>query len=448
MARNFTDSFTTIVSSIRKLSFKTIVLVFVLGCPGLAASPNTVEIVGNPTVEDDEITVRINVRDEQNRPVVELLDTSFNLSVDNQDLRFESQNWKRPQDVLPPPAWIVVLLDMSGSMGKVDSKDTTKLQGALNAIAQFKDTIAERVADAPKENIPQIAIVPFGEPGENCNGYSVSKNELDKFFPANAYLLDNHLDFLSNQSPCASTNLYEPLSKAIRFLGNKEDSRFYPAEDSQSPQPRLSLILLSDGYHTEDNESKDFEELKLLIRQNPDIIIHTLGYGLTLEELGNKYGLGRPANRDDIYWSGPSNSSSNSKSKSLPKGKVPADEFVDQSRLMEIAQLTGGISEFSADAETVADKLQVFLNALLGEYQITYLQPNADRGSKHTVQASVTANEGSIQSALKTYIIPVFGRTLRRDIRIQIFVSTLLAMGIAGVIPFWFWANHLKEEEL
>ncbi|WP_346294240.1 vWA domain-containing protein [Sphaerothrix gracilis] len=396
----------------------------------LATSPSAVEIVSSPKTEDDEVTVRISVTDDQNRPVVDLLDTDFQLIVDDSDLQFESRNWRRPQDVVPPPAWVIVLLDMSGSMNQPDSRGTTKLQGALESITQFKTSIYERLDTVSEANIPQIAIVPFGKPGENCEGFPVTQDELDKFFPADAVLLDNHLDFLAKQAPCAATNLYEPLSKAIRFLGNTQDPRFSHSEESQEPKPRLSVILLSDGYHTEGKEAEDFENLKLLIRQNPEIAIHTLGYGLTPEELGDKYGLRRPATRNDIG------------------SEISADEFVDQARLAEISQLAGGISEFSADAATVAEKLQVFLNALLGEYEISYVQPNADRNSSHTVKVLINAEKGVIQSNLQKYRLTGFGRILERDVRLKIFACTLLVMGVAGVVPFWIWSNHLAEAEM
>ena len=472
MLRNSTDLFTTIASLTHKLS---LALLLMSSCGPVIATPiKSAELAGSPTVNEDKITVRIRVKDTDDKPVVDLFDTNFKLQVDNKDFLFKSKDWKRPQDAVPPPAWIVILLDMSGSMGKPDSRGTTKLKGALEAIKQFKNTIADRVANAPDENVPRIAIVPFGKPGPNCAGFPISQDELDKFFPATDFKLQNHLNFLGTQVPCASTNLYEPISKALRLLGNEQDSRFYFPEDSPKPKPKLSIVLLSDGYHTEPREEEDFNSLKLSIRQHPDIIIHTLGYGLTLEELGKKYNLGRPATRQDINWTDnlqkPSSGTKDSekepgnkdnltsdnkaiqkvdgKEVKIPKGKVPADEFVDQERLKEIAQLTGGVSEFSGDAETVANKLQIFLNSLLGEYEINYIQPNADRGSKHEIKAIVNLDNKSIESNVLPYSIPVFGRTLPLNVRLGILFTTFLIMGIAGAFPFWIWSNRLKNEDI
>jgi hypothetical protein len=460
MIKTSTDLSTTIVSWTHKLSL-TVFLLGITAGTSAAVPLKSVELVGTPTVVEDKITVRIRAKDIEDKPVVGLLDNNFKLQVDNKDLLFKSKDWKSPQDAVPPPAWIVVLLDMSGSMGKPDSRGTTKLKGALEAIKQFKNTISDRISTAPGANAPQISIVPFGKPGPKCAGFPIGREELERFFSASDFKLQGHLDFLAAQSPCAATNLYEPLSKAVRFLGNEQDQRFYLPEGSQQPKPRLSIILLSDGYHTEAREAEDFDNLKLLIRQHPDIVIHTLGYGLTLEELGKKYNLGRAATRQDITWidnivQKASTDSSLEKKDipptaanelKIPKGKVSADEFVDQERLKEIAQLAGGISEFSGDAETVSLKLQVFLNALLGEYEISYIQPNADRGSKHDVKASIDASGNTVSSNTSPYIIPVFGRTLPSTGRIGIFIGTLLMMGVAGVLPFILWANSLKQDD-
>ena len=50
--------------------------------------------------------------------------------------------------------------------------------------------------------------------------------------------------------------------------------------------------------------------------------------------------------------------------------KVPEEEFVDQKRLKEIADLTGGIASFSADPQDIAKALKEFLNAVQGQYEL------------------------------------------------------------------------------
>jgi hypothetical protein len=95
------------------------------------------EIVGNPSVKDDRVTVRIKVKGTEDRPVMALQDTNFKLIVDKKELKFKTKDWKSPEESIPPPAWIIVLLDFSGSMNMQDSRGTKKITGAINAIRQF-----------------------------------------------------------------------------------------------------------------------------------------------------------------------------------------------------------------------------------------------------------------------------------------------------------------------
>ncbi|MDB9381593.1 VWA domain-containing protein [Nodularia spumigena CS-584] len=415
---------TIIASLTHKLSLSLLVVAS-LASPSWAKE-NVAEIVNNPTVNDDRVTIRIKVKNEAERPVMGLQDTDFKLLVDQKEVRFATRDWKSPEESVPPPAWILVMLDFSGSMNQLDSGGTKKITGAINAVRQFIQVLSQRGGNT------QISIVPFGESGSRCQGYPVNKETLDKFFAANDFKLQNHLNYLAKSTPCASTNLYEPLNQAVRFLATSEEERFYVAENSDQPQPRLSIILLSDGYHNKANEQQDFTALTNLFRRNPLITVHTLGYGLTPQQLGQKYKLGRPATRADIG-----------------SGKVPEAEFVDQKRLEEIAKLTGGITEFSGNAKAIAANLQLFLNALLGEYEITYTQPNAERGAKHDVQVVVNIPGGKpVESPPKAYRISVFGRSLPLVVRLIMLIFTLLAIALGGIVPFYFWGKHLKQEAL
>ncbi len=415
---------TTIASWIRKLSFSLIVTGVWLS-PSLAETKK-VEIVGSPTVYEDRVTVRIKVKGAEDKPLMGLTETDFSLFVDDEEVQFRSKDWKSPEETIPPPAWIIVLLDLSGSMRELDSRGTTKLQGAINAIEKFTDLAANRGGDT------KISIVPFGEPGPWCPGFSVDKNTLDKFFKAGDFKLQNNLDNLAKSTPCASTNLYQPLNQAIKFLGNTDDSRFYLQEGEKGLEPRLSIILLSDGYHNKPNEEQDFETLKRLLKRNAQIIVHTLGYGLTPEQLGQKYKLGRAATKQDVGK------------------KVPEEEFVDRERLAEIARLTGGIGEFSGDAQKIAENLQLFLNALLGEYQITYTEPHPERAAQPNLQVAVQSSKDNspVLSQPKPYRVTVFGRSLPSKTRLLMLVSTLAVMGLGGVVPFWLWAKELKQQAM
>lgn len=93
------------------------------------------EIVGNPTVNDDRVTIRIKVKSAEERPIMGLQDTNFKLLVDKKEVSFNNKDWKSPEETIPPPAWIIVLLDFSGSMRELDSSKTKKLREQLKQFA-------------------------------------------------------------------------------------------------------------------------------------------------------------------------------------------------------------------------------------------------------------------------------------------------------------------------
>jgi hypothetical protein len=112
-------------------------------CPSLAQVKKA-EIIGSPTFKDDRVTIRIKVKGGDDRPVMGLEDTNFKLTVDKKEVKLKPKDWKSPEETVPPPAWIVVLLDFSGSMNQVDSGGTKKIAGAINAIRQFTKISGER----------------------------------------------------------------------------------------------------------------------------------------------------------------------------------------------------------------------------------------------------------------------------------------------------------------
>ena len=387
------------------------------------------EITSNPNVNGEEVTIKIKVNDENDRPVMGLSYDDFELFINTKadqeyeeliSVDVEPENWLSPEENEPSPAWIIVLLDMSGSMNNEDSQGTRKIDGAIQAVGKFTELASERGDNT------QVAIVPFGEKGEDCEGYRINKDVLNKFFLAGDIKLNNNLKYLESLEPCAATDLYNPLKKTIKFLSDRKDTRFYPLEEDNLPTPRLSIILLSDGYHNRTNAEEDYRELTDILRSNNQIVVHTLGYGFTPEELAIKYNLNKPtATRQDI---------------GVGEGKVPESEFVDRDTLAEIAKLGGGIGEFSGDAEEIAENLQLFLNSLLGEYQITYIDPQPDRGAKHEVKVAVQ----SIQSENKSYTITNFGRSLPLKIRVGMMIIIFLILGVGGIIPFYYWGKNLK----
>lgn len=450
MKKKCTDLFTTIASWIPRLSFS-LALVTIIDAPSLAQvrEIKKVQIVNQPQVKGNQVTVKVKPQGKENKPVVPLNPDDFKLSVRKQlssqqwsewnQLEQEEywQSWKSPDEAVQVPVWMVFLLDFSGSMKGEDSRGVEKFTGAINAIRSFNEFASENV-----EGNVQISVVPFGIGGKNCPIEPIDDEQLDRFLPVGDFKLTNYLNNLEKRSPCASTDIYTPLKKAIRFLGNPYDERFSPKEtevsqknfqtEETTPEPQLAIILLSDGYHNAGNSKQNFAEFKKLIAKNEDIVIHTLGYGLTPKQLGKKYDLGRAAFRGDINT-----------------GKVPAEEFVDKKLLDKIAKMTGGISKFSANADAIAQQLPLFLKALLGEYKISYTDPRAERGSTHQIRVGITspATEEIVYSQPKPYRISVFGRSLPLSIRLGILLGTLFVLGVGGIIPFYLWGKWLKKTE-
>jgi hypothetical protein len=403
----------------------------------------------NPVVEEADVLVRIKVKDPDDRPVMGLKPENFALFVDGQPLPFNDQDWKSPQEATPPPSYIIALIDMSGSMRNSDKRGDRKIEGAIKAMREFRETLTLQFRNVPTANIPQIALVPFGEGSEKCAGFPVTLQTLDNFFPINDFKIENALNYLEDLSPdlCASTNLYEPLIRAVRFLGDTNSSKFYPDPDSGIAAPRLAIILLSDGFHNQASEAEDFAVLTEQLRLNPAVAVHTLGYGLTPEELGQAYQLGRPAQRGDLMGCTIDQATNQvDRSAALDQSKVCEEEFVDGQRLAEIANLTSGIHAFSGNAQDIANRLQLFLNSLLGEYEIRYRQPGAERGSKHQVFVEVSDTNSADQTEVHGYTIQVFGRRVPGSLRLQIFSLTVTAMIILGGIPFSIWAGKIKTE--
>lgn len=435
---------TKITSVIRKISLSLLLVNASIG--PAQALVEKVEITQKPVVDRNSstVTLRVKVTGKNNKPVP-LEEQDFSLKIDCNSPRDHCQeigskewkDWKNPQEAKPPPAFIIVLLDFSGSMVGRDSGGRKKYEAAIQAIRGFVDALSDRGPDT------ELAIVPFG--GEEYSASScpydraIGSAQINRFFSALDIKHAIHLDNLEDRKPCAqTTNLYGSLSKAVRLLGNSGNSLFHPEEEeneSPKPQPKLSIILLSDGYHTADSEAQEEEEFQQLMRllardeEIGKITIHTLGYGRTPEYLQREYGLSRPATREDVrYHRGLEN------------------EFVDRERLREIAEKTGGIAEFSGNASEVGQKLKEFLDAVLGEYEISYIQPNADRVEVHEVQVVVNSANGVVESEPSDYNFPWVPPSPSAKARLGLLLFVLILLIGGGLVPFYFWAKSIREK--
>ncbi|NEO58735.1 MAG: VWA domain-containing protein [Okeania sp. SIO3B5] len=447
---------TTIASWTRKVSLYLLIVTSYIN-PSLAQVKNVEIIEAIPERNEGKVTLRLKAYDQNNKPVRDLQKENFNLTVcppktepktrECKTLNPIDINWKIPLPEELPPAWVIVLLDFSGSMKQLDSSgEKTKLEGAIAAIRKFNQDLVDK-----GENT-RISIVPFGKGGENCPGNKVTKKELDNFVLTGNRKVEKSLKKLESQldNLCAATDIYEPLRQAVQFFGNSEDTRFNPRPNSNLSQPRRSIILLSDGYHSiygnrenePELEAQDFEKLVFMLKSYPNITVHTLGYGLTPQQLQQKYDLEEPPTIRDISVRGGKKSNN-----SEELTELAAEEFVDQKRLQQIAKVTNGIAEFSGNAEDISSSLTEFLEALFDEYQINYIQPiNADRGSLHNVQVSLNLPDISVDSEQQPYVFPWISRSLPFLTRFIIFLFTLAVLLGGGVIPFLLWAKSIKRE--
>ena len=426
-----------------QLTHLTLILLGIFLSPNLAQVQQT-EIIRHDE-KQDEVTLRIKVTDTEKRPVTTLTKSDFKLKVTEQetdklvapengysDIEFR---FKTPLEAKQPPAYILVLLDMSGSMKcstdltstkNCDSsvgKGKRKFDAAISALKTFIETAKERGGDT------KVAIVPFGY-GDIYQPIS-SQEELDEFYHVSDVKHINKLDNLSRNISNDATNIYHSLGEAVKFLTNpsNEPERFYPKDEEGEPidpLPRLAIILLTDGFDNDPKYPDKVEKLKEIkhgLQGNEQITIHTLGYGLTPEEIGRKFNLGRAARLSDT------------------RNQAIAKEYLDVEGLEQISQITpNGLFEISGDANKIADKLQLFLDAILGEYEIIYTHPNPERARQYQVIVSAKDED----SEPKQYRVTIFGRT----VPFPIYLGALGLLGLLGgawFIPYSLWKNNFRR---
>ena len=416
------------------------------------------EIIGSPREEQGEVTLRVKVTGNEDRPITALNKNDFQVKITDTkqgttrtapgDLNFV---WQSPDTITPPPAYILVLFDFSGSMQcstnlssqKSCSEVPTgerKIDAAVKALENFLANIPLKA-----QATTHISLVPFGEEGKCSSIYKLinkankgtNKKTIDDFLRSDDGKLGINLKNISSQIPCASTNIYYALTEGVNFLTNQKDTSFYPVDEKGNPkpeQPRLSIILFTDGLDTDpfipeekkarQSQDRQIKKLRKLLERNPQIMIHTLGYGLTPEQLGEKYKLGRSATWGDI------------------DKPVPKAEYLDVQGLENIGKLTTGLSTVSADGEEIAEQLGEFLKSILGEYEIKYEDPASERDNPYKVQVIAQG----VSSKPAPYKAAGFGMKVPFPFY---FVSwgLFLLFALLWLIPYEVWRRRLKQEK-
>jgi hypothetical protein len=162
--------------------------------------------------------------------------------------------------------------------------------------------------------------------------------------------IDERVKDLSSSPTNAGTNLYDPLKEAVQYLGENSEELTRQANSSNDlrkdePQipPKLAVMLLSDGYHNSKRKTEDqqFANLEKVFKKYPTVRVYTLGYGESLKQLRDR------ATKCNIpnSWLEKKQAVDLIQSCKLPSGDI-SNYIVDQPRLKQIAELTGGISKF------------------------------------------------------------------------------------------------------
>ena len=435
------------------------------------------KIIVNPQVIQDKVTLRVKVtKDNKLQSNLKPLDFSLYVDCKSEDVKdckpITLEDWRNPKQSTPLPTRIVVLLDLSGSMKELDKGDKPKLQGAIDAIKQFTQVLAARGGDT------QMVIVPFSDKSQytSCEDDPVTTEALNRFAPANSQQHKQDIDKLQTELDqelvykkaktnnqkitrsentksriCGETNLYQSLANTIKFLGNlnqqtEKNNQSSNAQNYNQNQPKLHIVLLSDGFNTvpfpESSEicaPSNFEKLKTEYIQPyiGKITIHTVGYGRTPQELGSDrvyYQVlrGKPAECTDIE------KFTNEKIREQFKS-----ELVDQKHLQQIAELTRGINEFSGNSQEIAQRFQDILDTIIGEYQMTYIQKDADTADQHNVRVVVK----SIGSEKASYSMP-FVFQVPSSIRVwTIFIFIFAPLGLS-ILLIYLLGEEIKKQAL
>ena len=359
------------------------------------------------------------------------------------------------------PLRVVILLDYSGSMKDNDAGNRTKLEGAANGIQTF-------INQFPVGADAKVSVVPFAIanpdpkkcPPELQNRLLFDKNGrqeinsklLADFYSPDSANLQNIVSNLGNVNTLcadASTNLFEATAIAMDFLSQRSNKDLYPYaeddEENKSKNPKLILVVLTDGFNTErlaykadlteadrkDNgtnrcpyNESDLETLKsqyIQANKNQEIKIFTVGY------YGQAYKNVRSSGEITCGDYG-------------TKG-LKASQFVDEKALQEIAKSGRGFPSVGGTSEGINSIFQEIYETISGGYDLEFLDLKADAGDKRTVELTVDIGNGQILKASKDYTIPAYQKVEAGDRAPLFFV--IIACLILGGIPFSFWRSGL-----
>ncbi|MFE4105954.1 vWA domain-containing protein [Almyronema epifaneia] len=418
--------------------------------PGLAA-PKIEVTPGQP--QGGRVTLSVKALDANNIPIDGLKVENFRVVTSKlsdqagQDSLVQFNSIPAGSLRLIPPArqsgdeasYVIILVDMSGSMQELDTNNVRKLEGAIAAIRGFI-----KLARDSRLNL-NIAVIPFGENSQRseCN-YKVDPGEIEKqLLPIQDRVLDTLVDQLAAAQPCAATNLYDPLEAVVRYLGKPD--RF---EDESGQLARRSVILLSDGFDTASRKPNDatseprrFDTLQKVLTGS-GVTVHTLGYGESLEKLRGRVDCSQ------LVREGDSLISDLLRFCKVANGDTVEPWIVDEPRLRQIAEVTGGISQFPENADDAAVSLATFFKTLQA-YELQYVEPTADAADLYEVKVQVISEPRGIDVTSEPTRVRLpnfvfYQLPLYPDRLLFLFVS-LAGIGTISFI-FYKWSEKLKSE--